>query len=321
MKRLMILFAALAAVACAKNNVAEDPAPAAQYLNLTISDFPALESTTRSGETVGKTAWEDGDQLLIVFYSHPDGENIWDNFWDIWEKYFTYYLATYENGGWSLNEPIPIKESDLSNSYLEIYFRQGMKWDVQTGKIFTANEQTPLARDLIQTEYLNVYNFIKSMDHTITFNKKVDANGQLVSSILGRGNRVRIIYKGANPDLSSILISEGGGALTYIGQSFDNGSGFKGVDAVYPNVKLDANKEAVIYLQWIESFIEVDNSKPVLTVNTGTDQNIALPYGDEDNVEAPYPYYEYDFANPFYRDGEVYFPCHYNAYAYSVVVR
>ena len=67
MKRLMIVFAALAAVACAKNNVAEDPAPAAQYLNLTISDFPALESATRSGETVGKTAWEDGDQLLIVF--------------------------------------------------------------------------------------------------------------------------------------------------------------------------------------------------------------------------------------------------------------
>ena len=206
----MIVFAVLAAVACAKNNVAEDPAPAAQYLNLTISDFPALESATRSGETVGKTAWEDGDQLLIVFYSLPDGENIWDYFMD---TELTNYLATYENGRWSLNEPIPIKESDLSNSYLEIYFRQGMKWDVQTGKIFTANEQTPIARELIQTEYLNVYNFIKSMDHTITFNKKVDANGQLVSSILRRGNRVRIIYKGADPDLSSIRISEGGGGL------------------------------------------------------------------------------------------------------------
>ena len=319
MKRLMIVFAALAAVACAKNNVAEDPAPAEQYLNLTISDFPALESATRSGETVGKTAWEDGDQLLIVFYSHPDGENIWDYFWD---TELTNYLATYENGRWSLNEPIPIKESDLSNSYLEIYFRQGMKWDVQTGKIFTANEQTPIARELIQTEYLNVYNFIKSMDHTITFNKKVDANGQLVSSIMGRGNRVRIIYKGAYPDLSSIRIGEGGGGLTYIGQTFDNASGFKGQDAVDPFVQLDANKEAVIYLQWIESFIDIDNSKPVLTVNTGTDQNIALPYGDEDNVDAPYPYYERDFANPFYRDGEDYaFPCHYNAYAYSVVVR
>ena len=319
MKRLMIVFAALAAVACAKNNVAEDPAPAAQYLNLTISDFPALESATRSGETVGKTAWEDGDQLLIVFYSHPDGENIWDYFWD---TELTNYLATYENGGWSLNEPIPIKESDLSNSYLEIYFRQGMKWDVQTGAILTAGGQTPIARELIQTEYLNVYNFIKSMDHTITFNKKVDANGQLVSSILGRGNRVRIIYKGADPDLSSIRICEGGGGLTYIGQTFDNASGFKGQDAVDPYVKLDANKEAVIYLQWIESIIDIDNSKPVLTVNTGTDQNIALPYGDEDNVEAPYPYYECDFANPFYRDGEEYaFPCHYNANAYSVVVR
>ena len=317
MKRLMILFAALAAVACAKNNVAEDPAPAAQYLNLTISDFPALESVTRSGETVGKTAWEDGDQLLIVFYSLPEGENILEKFW---ETELTNYLATYENGRWSLNEPIPIKESDLSNSYLEIYFRQGMKWDVQTGKIFTANEQTPIAQELIQTEYLNVYNFIKSMDHTITFNKKVDANGQLVSSILRRGNRVRIIYKGADPDLSSIRIGEGGGALTYIGQTFDNASGFKGVDAVDPYVKLDANKEAVIYLQWIEDLL--DKSKPVLTVNTGTDQNIALPYGDEDNVDAPYPYYECDFANPFYRDGEEYaFPCHYNAYAYSVVVR
>ena len=76
MKRLMIVFAALAAVACAKNNVAEDPAPAEQYLNLTVSDFPALESATRSGETVGKTAWEDGDELLIEFIKHANGGDI-----------------------------------------------------------------------------------------------------------------------------------------------------------------------------------------------------------------------------------------------------
>ena len=308
MKRLMILFAALAAVACAKNNVAEDPAPAAQYLNLTISDFPALESATKSGEVYGKTAWEDGDELLIEFVKHANGGNI---FTDNGNIVSTTHLATYSDGEWTLGVPILVSESDLSNSFLQIYYRQGLKWnkeadmtDLENMTLITSDGQVPTIAQRMQSELLSVHNLVRSMDHTITFNKIVDDKGQLVSSILGRTNRVRIHYNGSG-SIESIRIRKVSGSLWYGNHYYLSGLSND------ISIPLDENNEAIVYLDW--EFYDV---APVLAITTTSEHEIALPYGENDQVDAPYPFYELEFSNPIASG----YPHHYNAYAYSIVV-
>ena len=308
MKRLMIVFAVLAAVACAKNNVAEDPAPAAQYLNLTISDFPALESATRSGETVGKTAWEDGDELLIEFLKHANGGSI---FTDNKNVVSTTHLATYSGGEWTLDVPISVSASDLSNSFLQIYYRQGLKWnkaadmtDLDNMTLITSDGDVPTIAQHMQSEQLAVYNLVRSMDHTITFNKIVDDKGQLVSSILGRTNRVRIHCNSSDP-IEYISIRKESGSLWYGNHYYLSG---------WSNdisIPLDENNEAIVYLDW-----EFYEDAPVLAITTTSEQYVNLPYGENDGIAAPYPFYELEFSNPIDSD----YPCHYNAYAYSIVV-
>ena len=309
----MILFAALAAVACAKNNVAEDPAPAAQYLNLTISDFPALESATKSGEVYGKTAWEDGDELLIMFTKHADGGNIVT---DNENTVSTIHLATYSGGEWTLDVPISVSESDLSNSCLQICYRQGLKWDINNMniKVVTGDGQVPTDAQLMQSEQLAVYNLVRSMDHTITFNKIVDHNGQLVSSIIDRANRVRIHYNDSDPStrLYNIKVGKKSGRVMipydeFISRSYDP------QDIWIP---LDENNEAIVYLYWEFGY----EQPPVLEITTTFEQEIALPYGENDHIDAPYPFDEFGFTNPIFAEEGYEFPYHSNAYAYSVTL-
>ena len=322
MKRLMILFAALAAVACAKNNVAEDPAPAAQYLNLTISDFPALESATKSGEVYGKTAWEDGDQLLVVFLkSATEGGSIFDSNAAMTQSF---HIATYDNGGWTLDPPIAITESDLSNSVLQIEYQQGMKFEVDADmdvSVRNQNGEEPTDAELIQSEQLFVYNLVRSMDHTITFSKIVDSNGQLVSSILKRTNRVRICYNDSDPNTKLDVVKlKPKYADTWTRPiSHSNSSGLASstyMSGSAVEIPLDENNEAIIYLNW-----RFHNEKPpVLVVTTTFEQDVALPYGENDQVDAPYPFEESGFANPVVSEDRYEFPYHSNAYAYSVIL-
>ena len=312
MKRLMILFTALAAVACAKNNVAEDPAPAEQYLDLTVSDFPALESATKSGEVYGKTAWEDGDELLIEFVKHANGGNI---FTDNRNIVSTTHLATYSDGEWTLDVPISVSKSDLSNSFLQIYYRQGLKWnkaadmtDLDNMTLITSDGDVPTIAQHMQSELLSVYNLVRSMDHTITFNKIVDDKGQLVSSILERTNRVRIHYNSSGP-IENISIRKVSGSLWY-GNAYYLSGWSNDI-----SIPLDENNEAIVYLDW-----EFYEDAPVLAITTTFEQEIALPYGENDSIDAPYPFDEYDFTNPIFSEDGYSFPYHSNAYAYSVVV-
>ena len=311
MKRLIIVFAALAAVACAKNNVAEDPAPAEQTLKLTVSDFPVLESATKSGEVYGKTAWEDGDELLIMFTKHADGGNI---FTDNRNVVSTTHLATYSGGEWTLDVPISVSKSDLSNSCLQICYRQGLKWDKANMAVVTGDGGEPTDAQLMQSEQLAVYNLVRSLDHTITFNKIVDDNGQLLSSITDRANRVRIHYNDSDPStrLYYIKVGEKSGKVMIPSDEFISTS-------LHPQdiwIPLDENNEAIVYLYWKFD----DEQPPVLEITTTFEQEIALPYGENDHIDAPYPFDEYDFTNPIFSEDGYSFPYHSNAYAYSVVV-
>ena len=311
MKRLIIVFAALAAVACAKNNVAEDPAPAEQTLKLTVSDFPVLESATKSGEVYGKTAWEDGDELLIEFVKHANGGNI---FTDNRNVVSTTHLATYSGGEWTLDVPISVSKSDLSNSCLQICYRQGLKWDKANMAVVTGDGGEPTDAQLMQSEQLAVYNLVRSMDHTITFNKIVDHNGQLVSSITDRANRVRIHYNDSDPStrLYNIKVGTKSGRVMIPYDEFISRS-YNPQDIWIP---LDENNEAIVYLYWEFGY----EQPPVLEITTTFEQEIALPYGENDHIDAPYPFDEYDFTNPIFSEDGYSFPYHSNAYAYSVVV-
>ena len=311
MKIFIIVLAALAAAACAKNNV-PDPAPAEQTLKLTVSDFPALESATKSGEVYGKTAWEDGDELLIMFTKHADGGNIVT---DNRNVVSTTHLATYSGGEWTLDVPISVSASDLSNSFLEIYYRQGLKWnkaadmtDLENMTLITSDGHEPTRAQHMQSELLSVYNLVRSMDHTITFNKIVDDKGQLVSSILERTNRVRIHYNSSGP-IEYISIREVSGSLWY-GNAYYLSGWSNDI-----SIPLDENNEAIVYLDW-----EFYEDAPVLAITTTFEQYVNLPYGENDGIAAPYPFDEYDFTNPIFSEDGYSFPYHSNAYAYSVVV-
>lgn len=310
MKKYIIVLAALAAAACAKNNV-PDPAPAGQTLKLTVSDFPALESATKSGEVYGKTAWEDGDELLIEFLKHANGGNIFTDR----NIVSTTHLATYSGGEWILDVPISVSESDLSNSCLQIYYRQGLKWnkaadmtDLENMTLITSDGQVPTIAQHMQSELLSVYNLVRSMDHTITFNKIVDDKGQLVSSILGRTNRVRIHYNSSDP-IEYISIRKESGSLWYGNHYYLSGWNND------ISIPLDENNEAIVYLDW-----EFYEDAPVLAITTTSVQYVNLPYGENDGIDAPYPFDEYDFTNPIFSEDGDSFPYHSNAYAYSVVV-
>ena len=174
--------------------------------------------------------------------------------------------------------------------------------------LITSDGQVPTIPQRMQSELLSVHNLVRSMDHTITFNKIVDDKGQLVSSILGRTNRVRIHYNSSGP-IENISIREVSGSLWY-GNAYYLSGWSNDI-----SIPLDENNEAIVYLDW-----EFYGDAPVLAITTTFEQYVNLPYGENDGIDAPYPFDESDFVNPVFSEEGYEFPYHSNAYAYSVTL-
>ena len=67
MKKYIFAALALLAIACAKEDVEQQPAP--QPITINVADFP----TTRA-DSYGKTAWEAGDKLMVDIRGYKDTE-------------------------------------------------------------------------------------------------------------------------------------------------------------------------------------------------------------------------------------------------------
>lgn len=307
MKRVIFALMALAMVACAKNDV-EAPKPDTQILNLTISDFPALEGATRSDEVYGKTAWEAGDELLIHYYQVDEVK--------MTPTLISEHKATYDGSAWSIDPVIEINAEHVK-SYLQVYYRQGLKWKKQGDSYYdwtsvTEDEQEPTVVQLAQSEFLCVFNLIQGDNHHLTFSKIVDGEGRLISSVLQRSNRIRFQF--ATSDAGD-PINIGGQQTTVSYSMADLSYTTKLDDNITFTVDDDGN--IIVYLYWDENTILPENSG-IPKLNYFYDAVVNLPYGENDGIEAPYPYTEY--GEPIF-DGIYQYPFHYNAYAYSVIVK
>ena len=180
--------------------------------------------------------------------------------------------------------------------------------DLENMTLITSDGDVPTIAQHMQSEQLAVYNLVRSMDHTITFNKIVDDKGQLVSSILGRTNRVRIHYNSSG-SIENISIRKVSGSLWY-GNAYYLSGWSNDI-----SIPLDENNEAIVYLDW-----EFYEDAPVLAITTTSEQYVNLPYGENDGIAAPYPFDEFGFTNPIFAEEGYEFPYHSNAYAYSVTL-
>lgn len=299
MKRFIFTLMALAVVSCAKNDV-EFPKPDTQILNLTISDFPALEGATRSDEVYGKTAWVEGDELLIDYYGVNN---------DV-ETLISEHIATYDGSEWSITPAIERAEYD--KEYLLVYYRQGLKWKEIDGSWFavTETEQEPTVVQLVQSEFLCVFNLIQEDNHHLTFSKIVDGEGRLISSVLIRPNRIRFQFATFNAGKTVNI----GGAQTSVNYSMAELGYFTLLDD-NTTFTIDEDGNIIVYLEWNEHTILPENYG-IPKLNYFYTNVVNLPYGEDDGIEAPYPHTEY--GEPIF-DG-IPFPYHFNAYAYSIVI-
>jgi hypothetical protein len=283
MKRILFAIMALAIVACTKE---ETPEPT-KILNLTIGDFPAYDIATRAGESVGKTAWENGDELLIEYY---------DNYDDVMsgEGNPSRHIASYNDGSWTLDTPIELAAGAEATDCIIAVYRPGFEWS-DDGTV-TVGGNRPTVSQLLQSETLVVYNSIESENHTLTFSNIIE-DEVVKSSIMIRNNRIRIIGT-PNATITIAAYDCLYSKIDYMRSQFLEGT---------EEITLDESGNAFIYLHWPE------NGTPELYITPagGEEITIKLPYGEDDGIDAPYPYFEYI--------DEMYFCTH--AYAYSIDLR
>ena len=284
MKRILFAIMALAIVACTKE---ETPEPT-KILNLTIGDFPAYDIATRAGESVGKTAWENGDELLIEYY---------DNYDDVMsgEGNPSRHIASYNDGSWTLDTPIGLAAGAEATDCIIAVYRPGFEWS-DDGTV-TVGGNMPTESQLLQSETLVVYNSIEGENHTLTFSN-IKEDEVVKSSIMMRYNRIRII---GTPNAT---ITIGAYECFYSHINYMSIQFFEGTE----EITLDESGNAFIYLRWSENS---EGPELYITPAGGEEITIKLPYGDDDGIDAPYPYSEVI-------DG-MYFCTH--AYAYSIDLR
>jgi hypothetical protein len=284
MKRILFAIMALAIVACTKE---ETPEPT-KILNLTIGDFPAYDIATRAGESVGKTAWENGDELMIEYY---------DNYDDVMsgEGNPSRHIASYNDGSWTLDTPIELAAGAEATDCIIAVYRPGFEWS-DDGTV-TVGGNRPTESQLLQSETLVVYNSIEGENHTLTFSY-IKEDEIVKSSIMIRNNRIRIIGT-PNATITIAAYECLYSKIDYMRSQFLEGT---------EDITLDESGNAFIYLRWPENS---EGPKLYITPAGGEEITIKLPYGEDDGIDAPYPYFE--FIN------EMYLCIH--AYAYSIDLR
>lgn len=173
MKKYIFAALALLAIACAKEDVEQQPAP--QPITINVADFP----TTRA-DSYGKTAWEAGDKLMvdIVGYNDTEGGPVVDG--------HSLHTLTYNGTNWSIDTPI-VDLSEYGDSY-NIYAtycpNMHMEWDNIRDIYFltkTTEEQNPYL-----SEYLcDMYCYFDSETNTL----------DIPFETIARNNRIRVNYK------------------------------------------------------------------------------------------------------------------------------
>lgn len=173
MKKYIFAALALLAIACAKEDVEQQPAP--QPITINVADFP----TTRA-DSYGKTAWEAGDKLMVDIVGYNDTEEGAD------VDGRSLHTLTYNGTNWSIDTPI----GDLTEygEYYEIYAtycpNMQMEWDdyiIHYRITKTTEEQNPYL-----SEYL--------CDLSCSFDSGTNTLDILFEDI-ARNNRIRVNYK------------------------------------------------------------------------------------------------------------------------------
>lgn len=264
MKKYIFAALALLAIACAKEDVEQQPAP--QPITINVADFP----TTRA-DSYGKTAWEAGDKLMVDILGYKDTEE------GMFVNEHSLHTLTYNGTNWSIDTPI-VDLSEYGDWY-DIFAtycpNMHMEWDNTLDTYFltkTTDDQNPYL-----SEYLN--------DQTCFFDSETNTLDIPLNTI-ARNNRIRVNYK-PNTEIKVSLHR-----VDYVVQFHTlaceyNGDGDYG-DVEF-NVTTDNDGNAFIYAMWhgYKPFTHNFIGTPTITIKSSdgskTLKTAELPYSIEED--------------------------------------
>lgn len=276
MKKYIFAALALLAIACAKEDVEQQPAP--QPITINVADFP----TTRA-DSYGKTAWEAGDKLMvqIVGYNFNPVHN-WD---DVNER--SLHTLTYNGTNWSIDTPIgDLTEYGERYEIMATYCpNMHMEWNNTHDAYFitkTTNDQNPYL-----SEYLcDMYCYFDSETNTL----------DIPFDSFARNNRIRVNYK---PNTEIIVSLDRVDYAVYYNWLAREAESEDYEEDVEFNVTTDNDGNAFIYAMWHGYSLTpevVFVSNPTITIKSSNGSKTLREATDLPYTEGRY------WANDIYDD-------------------
>ena len=254
MKKYIFAALALLAIACAKEDVEQQPAP--QPITINVADFPSTRA-----DSYGKTAWEAGDKLMVYIIDNTEG-----NYDPI-----GLYTLTYNGTNWSIDTPI----GDLS-VYEDLIIQatycpnMQMEWNEEWGEYFITKATVE------QNPYLSEY----LCDMACSFDSETNTLDIPFDSF-ARNNRIRVNYT-PNTEIK-VSLHRVDYAVHYVWLARETKN--DDYENVEFNVTTDNDGNAFIYAMWHGYSIDPVEfkSNPTITIKSSNGSKtlreaIDLPY-------------------------------------------
>ncbi len=260
MKKYIFAALALLAIACAKEDVEQQPAP--QPITINVADFP----TTRA-DSYGKTAWEAGDKLMVDIRGYKDTK------YGLAVNERSLHTLTYNGTKWSIDTPI----GDLTEygEYYDIYAtycpNMQMEWNDIDAYFLTKTTDD-------QNPYLSEY----LCDLSCSFDSGTNTLDILFDEAIARNNRIRVNYKPNTEIKISLHRVDYVISFNWLAREYND----EDYEDVEFNVTTDNDGNAFIYAMWHGYTIDPEEfkfkSNPTITIKSSngskTLKTANLPY-------------------------------------------
>lgn len=262
MKKYIFAALALLTIACAKEDVEQQPAP--QPITINVADFP----TTRA-DSYGKTAWEAGDKLMvdIIGYNFDPVYNWYD------ANEHSLHTLTYNGTNWSIDTPIgDLTEYGEQYKIMATYCpNMHMEWNnIHVAYLLTKNTEE-------QNPYLSEY----LCEMECYFDPETNTLDILFDEeAIARNNRIRVNYK-PNTEIK-VSLHRVDYAIHYNWLAREEAE--EDYEDVEFNVTTDNDGNAFIYAMWHGYNIYTNEfvSDPTITIKSSdgskTLKTADLPY-------------------------------------------
>lgn len=277
MKKYIFAALALLAIACAKEDVEQQPAP--QPITINVADFPSTRA-----DSYGKTAWEAGDKLMVDILGYKDTEE------GMFVNEHSLHTLTYNGTSWSIDTPI-VDLSEYGDWY-DIFAtycpNMHMEWDNTRDAYFltkTTDDQNPYL-----SEYL--------CDMTCFFYSETNTLDIPLNTI-ARNNRIRVHYTPNTEIKVSLHRVDYVVRFNTLACEYHGDEDYGDVEF---NVTTDKKGDAFIYAMWhgYKPFTHNFIGTPTITIKSSdgskTLKTAELPYSIE---EDPWGEIYFEADNPY----------------------